>query len=240
VLSPGQWEAGTLDPVVFSELGEDDEEVVRLPCHSEATSCTMNRSTAERWFRTSNTCPVPGCGYLYPTLPGPQPSGVMKARMDPSRDCEGHAAGCGSIAVRYEFEGGVQLDQHPEPGKIYHGTKRDVYLPNDDEGSKALHLLKLAFERGVLFKVGVSVTTGKPGHGIVWNGIHQRTRRGGGAANHGYPDSTFLQRLQSECALVGVCLPDGAGGGAGEGTRVPVQRRPREDAISSRPAPPAV
>eukprot|EP00964_Phaeocystis_antarctica_P029155 scaffold16428_cov63-Phaeocystis_antarctica.AAC.4 len=210
VLSPGEWEAGTLDPVMFSELGEDGEEVVRLPCHSEATSCTMNRSTAETAFRNSNNCPC--CQQLYPLLPGPQPSGVMSASGD-RRDCEGHAACDGCIAVRYEFEGGVQLDQHPEPGKIYHGAKRSVYLPNDDAGSKALQLLKLAFERGLLFRVGKSVTTGKTEDGIVWNGIHQKTRRDGGAANHGYPDPTFLQRLQSECALHGVRLPDGAGGG---------------------------
>ena len=211
VLSPGEWEAGALDPVMFSELGEDGRGVLRLPCHSEATSCTMNLSTAEGAFRNSNNCP--SCKQLYPSLPGPQPSGVMKAGMDPSRDCEGHAAGRGSIAVRYEFEGGVQLEQHPEPGEIYKGRITNVFLPNDDAGSKALQLLKLAFERGLLFRVGKSITTGKPEFGIVWNGIHQRTRRDGGAANHGYPDPTFLQRLQSECELQGVRLPDGAGGG---------------------------
>ena len=201
---------GALDPVMFSELGEDGQEVLRLPCHSEATSCTMNLSTAEGAFRNSNNCP--SCKQLYPSLPGPQPSGVMKSRMDPSRDCEGHAAGRGSIAVRYEFEGGVQLEQHPEPGEIYKGRITNVFLPNDDAGSKALQLLKLAFERGLLFRVGKSITTGKPEFGIVWNGIHQRTRRDGGATNHGYPDETFLQRLQSECAVVGVRLPDRAGG----------------------------
>ena len=211
VLSSGEWEAGALDPVMFVELGKDGEEVVRLPCHSKAISCTMNRSTAETAFRNSNNCPC--CQQLYPSLPGPQPSGVMKAQVDPHADCEGHAAGRGSIAVRYEFEGGVQLEQHPEPGKIYKGRLTNVFLPNDDAGSKALQLLKLAFERGLLFRVGKSVTTGNPEDGIVWNGIHQKTRRDGGAANHGYPDPTFLQRLQSECELQGVRLPDGAGGG---------------------------
>ena len=170
---------------MFSELGEDGQEVLRLPCHSEATSCTMNLSTAEGAFRNSNNCP--SCQQLYPSLPGPQPSGVMKSRMDPSRDCEGHAAGRGSIAVRYEFEGGVQLEQHPEPGGIYKGRTTNVFLPNDDAGSKALQLLKLAFERGLLFRVGKSVTTGKPEFGVVWNGIHQRTRRDGGATNHVVP-----------------------------------------------------
>ena len=204
MLSPGEWEAGAQDPVLFSELGEGGEEVVRLRCHSEAISCTMNRSTAEQAFRTSNKCPC--CRQLYPLLPGPQPTGVMRAQTDPSRDCEGHAAGRGSIAVSYEFEGGQQLEQHPEPGKGYRGTRRSVYLPNDDAGRKALELLKLAFERGVLFGVGMSVTTGTQEHCVVWNGIHQKTRRDGGAASHGYPDPTFLQRLESECALQGVDL----------------------------------
>ena len=225
VLSPGEWEAGALDPVLVNELGENGQEVVRLPCHGEAISCTMNRSTAEQAFRSGNKCPC--CQKLYPSLPGPQPSGVMKARIDP-RDCEGHAAGCGSIAVRYEFEGGVQLDQHPDPGKIYHGSTRHVYLPCDHDGLEALRLLRLAFERGLLFRVGESVTTGKS-DSVVWNGIHQKTKRDGGAANHGYPDPTFLQRLRSECALVGVHLPDGAGG-------VDVERVRRHPRRSTPPA----
>ena len=234
VLSPGEWEAGALDPVLFNELGEGGHEVVRLPCHSEAISCTMNRSTAEQAFRSGNKCPC--CQQLYASLPGPQPSGVMKARIDP-RDCEGHAAGCGSIAVRYEFEEGVQLGQHPDPGKKYHCSTRNVHLPCDDEGREALRLLRLAFERGLLFRVGESVTTGKS-DSIVWNGIHQKTKRDGGAANHGYPDPTFLQRLQSECALVGIprWSASTAHGSVYPSVYRPWKRRGRAEAAAARAA----
>ena len=35
VLKPGEWPEEATDPVMFTSLGEDGEEVVRLPCHTE-------------------------------------------------------------------------------------------------------------------------------------------------------------------------------------------------------------
>ena len=38
-------------------------------------------------------------------------------------------------------------------------------------------------------------------------GIHQKTAPDGGVTNHGWPDDTCLQRLQSEAASKGVVVP---------------------------------
>jgi hypothetical protein len=71
---------------MMTDLGDDDEMVVRLPCHTEALSCTFNVSTVEAAFASKNCCPA--CGMAY-DLPGPQPSGQMYAHLR-RFDCDGH------------------------------------------------------------------------------------------------------------------------------------------------------
>jgi len=43
--------------------------------------------------------------------------------------------------------------------------------------------------------VGRSVTTGLDNQ-VVWNGIHHKTSMSGGAANFGYPDPTYFNRVK--------------------------------------------
>ena len=201
VVPAGAWEAGATDPIMLSELGEDSEDVVRLPCHTDAVSCTFNISTVESAFRSANACPV--CGTKY-HLPGPQPTGSMAAAVDHTTQCEGHD-GSGSIVIHYDFPDGMQQPQHPRPGQPYSGTQRTAFLPDDEVGRRCLALLAAAFEQGALFRVGDSSTTGRRDV-VVW-AIHQKTNPGGGPTSHGWPDAGYLQRLQSECAAAGV---DGA------------------------------
>jgi len=52
-------------------------------------------------------------------------------------------------------------------------------LPDNKQGREVLSLLKLAFERKLIFTVGKSVTTGAEWV-IVWNGIHHKTNLSGG------------------------------------------------------------
>jgi len=196
-LVPGQWEAGATDPVMFSELGEDGEAVVRLPCHTDTISCTFNVSTLEAAFQSKSTCPV--CGTAY-GLPGPQPAGTMAAHLE-RFDCDGHP-GVGTIEIDYNFPAGVQLPQHPNAGMPYSGTRRKAYVPHDEEGQRAVRLLAAAFQQGMAFRVGKSVTTGRDDT-VIWS-IHQKTRTDGGPTVHGYPDAGYLQRLQSECAAANV------------------------------------
>ena len=101
-------------------------------------------------FASKNCCPL--CGFAYP-LPGPQPSGEMMARINSRYDCDGHPR-VGTVEVRYEFPPGMQGSQHPHPGHGYSGTRRDVYLANDDTGHACLALLKSAFSQGMLFRIG--------------------------------------------------------------------------------------
>ncbi len=108
--------------------------------------------------------------------------------------------------LHYDFPHGRQGPRHPAPGAPYKGTSRTAYYPDNAVGWRCVALLRLAFERGQLFMIGESVTTGKD-NVVVWAGIHQKTAREGGEARHGWPDATCLERLQSECAAKGLSLP---------------------------------
>ena len=201
VLRPGEWEAGAGDPIMHTALGEGGEAVVRLPCHSAAISCTFNLSTIEQALRLRPVCPA--CSQAYGALPGVQPSGTMQFGTD-TASCTGHSP-CPTIVISYDFPGGTQGPRDPAPGMRYDGAHRTCYYPDSPLGWSCVNLLRLAFERGQLFRIGRSVTSGRD-NVVVWGGIHQKTAKHGGAVAHGWPDETHLQRLQSEAACKGIAL----------------------------------
>ena len=92
--------------------------------------------------------------------------------------------------------------EHPEPGARYRGTMRECYLPVP-EGDAVFARLRVAFERRLIFRVGTSLTTGRP-NCVIWAGIHHKTSEYGGAAGHGYPDDTYLARVGGELDDAGV------------------------------------
>lgn len=64
-------------------------------------------------------------------------------------------------------------------------------------------MLEYAFDRRLVFTVGDSVTSGQQNL-VTFNGIHHKTSKHGGAANYGFPDPTYLDRVKQELAGVGV------------------------------------
>ena len=215
----------TDDPITCESLGADGEEIVEMPCSTAATRCIFNRvratsspppprtpcarpnlftriaraqSTAERALISAPRCPI--CAAPYPALHGPQPSGSASIHRAPRVRCDGH--GPGALIVTYSFDSGIQGAQHPEPGQLYKGTTRECIYPDDDVGWLAVTLLRRAFARGALFRVGDSATTGSR-NTTVW-AVHQKTSASGGAVGHGWPDAGFLDRLRSELASAGV------------------------------------
>jgi len=74
----------------------------------------------------------------------------------------------------------------PNPGQVYTGAYHEAYLPNNARGAKVAKLLKLAFERGLTFKVGTSQTTGHE-NTVVWTGqVPHRTSFCGGPSLYGF------------------------------------------------------
>ena len=69
--------------------------------------------------------------------------------------------------------------RHPNPGRLYRGTQRSAYLPDNREGREVLRLLQRAFDKKLIFTVGTSRTSGSEDQ-ATWNDIHHKTSIGGG------------------------------------------------------------
>lgn len=79
--------------------------------------------------------------------------------------------------IDYCIPGGKQEGHHPNPGSEYSSLFRSAYLPANREGWAALKMLRTAFERGLIFTIGISRTTGSVG--LTWNDIHHKTEQRG-------------------------------------------------------------
>lgn len=110
---------------------------------------------------------------------------------------------CGTIVIHYDMRGGIQTQDHPNPGRRYEGTRRVAYLPNNEEGRQVLVLLRRAFDQRLIFTVGQSRTSGA-NDVITWNDIHHKTLQFGGPENFGYPDPNYLQRVKLELKAKGI------------------------------------
>ncbi|XP_036596254.1 E3 ubiquitin-protein ligase DTX3L-like [Trichosurus vulpecula] len=144
-------------------------------------------------------CPV--CQTSYGILKGNQPDGTMTTSYRTS-SLPGYNS-YGTIVIHYDMRGGIQTDDHPNPGKRYEGTRRVAYLPNNEEGQQVLNLLKRAFDQRLIFTVGQSRTSGVKDV-ITWNDIHHKTLQFGGPENFGYPDPSYLQRVKLELKAKGI------------------------------------
>ena len=67
-------------------------------------------------------------------------------------------------------------------------------------------LLKIAFDRKLVFTVGTSATTGHS-NVVIWNDIHHKTEWNN-HSGHGYPDAGYLDRCLDELANQGVTAQD--------------------------------
>ncbi|XP_071090407.1 uncharacterized protein [Haliotis cracherodii] len=152
-------------------------------------------------FKVKPACPE--CGKLYGIVKGNQPKGGKMTHKTHQDTLPGYEDAKGVIAISYEFPGGLQQADHPEPGREYSGIHRTAYLPYTDEGWEVLRLLYKAFDAGVTFTIGDSRTSGQSGV-ITWNDIHHKTRMTGGSSRYGYPDPDYLKRVKEELALKGI------------------------------------
>ncbi|CAC5387276.1 DTX [Mytilus coruscus] len=156
----------------------------------------------ERHF--ANGKPVcPTCGTLYGIVRGDQPLASMSYKIDRLLKIPGYEDCDGAIVIQYDVPAGVQMRNHPSPGKRYKALKRTAYLPNNSEGKQVYKLLKRAFDNKLIFTIGASRTTGKEDV-LTWNDIHHKTNVDGGPTKFGYPDSTYMNRVREELAAKGI------------------------------------
>ena len=148
-------------------------------------------------------CPI--CRKLITNEPhGHSPSGTMTMSKSSSIICSGfEGKSNGTIIVKYMIERGLQKEYHSNPGVPFAPINRTAYLPHNEEGSKLLKRLKYAFQRGLIFTIGTSITTGRC-NCVTWSSIHHKTRAHGGSATHGYPDDTYFANCHGELDALGV------------------------------------
>ncbi|NXI65091.1 DTX3L ligase, partial [Anseranas semipalmata] len=160
-------DANEMCPICMERI--NNKEILTKCKHAFCKSCIKKAMTYKQ------TCPV--CNTVYGLMQGNQPEGIMSVQTIPS-SLPGYP-NCGTIVITYAMEGGIQTDNHPNPGKPYSATSRVAYLPKNKEGQEILQLLRRAFNQKLIFTVGQSHTTGAQGV-ITWNDIHHKTSVYGG------------------------------------------------------------
>jgi deltex-like protein len=98
---------------------------------------------------------------------GKGPSGTMTVTLDTGRRCPGFSDSDGIITINYNLPSRMQTSYMENPGQIYSGTARIAYLPHNTEGRQLLARIRYAFQHGLCFRVGTSLTTGRPNQ-ITW------------------------------------------------------------------------
>ncbi|XP_067864111.1 probable E3 ubiquitin-protein ligase DTX2 isoform X2 [Heptranchias perlo] len=145
----------------------------------------------------------PSCKTIYGEKTGTQPKGKMDIYLLP-QSLPGYPDS-GTIQIVYSIPPGIQGPEHPNPGKPYNarGFPRNCYLPFNEKGKQVLELLKVAWNRRLIFTVGTSNTTGETDT-VVWNEIHHKTEMGSNVSGHGFPDPNYLDNVIGELAAQGV------------------------------------
>jgi len=179
--------------------------VLALPCsHKLHDDCT--RKVVEFGQAGPDCLHCPECQDTNGVRTGNQPlTGDMTWTTIP-HSLPGHL-GHDTIVIKYRMEGGVQGEEHPNPGRPYQATgfPRIAYLPDSDEGRSILSLLTKAFRRRLIFTVGPSLTRGEEDC-VTWAGIHHKTKMSNG--EHGFPDPGYLSRVREELKARGVSNED--------------------------------
>ena len=147
-------------------------------------------------------CPV--CRTIHGVKTGNQPRGGEMSYRRSDDEVPGYP-GSGMIMVKYSFKDGIQDEGHPHPGKAYHarGFPRVGILPDNQQGNSVLALLTKAFQRRLIFSVGASLSRGEDDC-VVWGGIHHKTQVMDTGGGHGYPDISYLDRVEHELREHGV------------------------------------
>jgi deltex-like protein len=163
----------------------------------------FHRNCVHGWMESNRYCPV--CKASYGIRTGIMPAGTLNSYII-EKSCAGFE-NFPTIVIKWSIPGGIQTDIHPNPGVRYGGAYRTGYLPFNKKGKLVYKLLKLAFERRLMFTVGFSITRGVD-NVTIWNEIHAKTSMYGGAYNHGYPDDQFLDRSIEELKAKGITIND--------------------------------
>jgi deltex-like protein len=156
----------------------------------------------QRWLAEKSTCPV--CRKSLFTIRGYQPkhpNSLFRVEED-ATPLSGFPE-CSTLVLSFHLETGYQSTDMPLPGETFNGLNLTSFLPNNPEGQEIVRLLNIAWERGLLFRVGYNPQTNRMDQ-VVPNGFELKLRRDGGILFHGFPDPSYMNRLKADLKDVGV------------------------------------
>jgi Deltex C-terminal domain len=130
---------------------------------------------------------------------GVMPTGAMQVFEVPEATCPGFEPGV--FLISYKIESGVQKNYHENPGVRHPGTSREAFVPSNVKGRALIQRLIYAFAHGMTFRVGVSVSTGKP-NSVTWASIPHKTSLTYGP--FGYPDPNYFDEVNEQLNILGV------------------------------------
>jgi len=84
-----------------------------------------------------------------------------------------------------------------------YNSRRVAYLPNTPEGNELLIRLASAFSCGLIFTIGISLTSGLD-NVTTWGSIHHKTSQTGGLVSHGFPDDQYISNCNNELDSAGI------------------------------------
>ncbi|KAH3805270.1 E3 ubiquitin-protein ligase DTX3L-like [Dreissena polymorpha] len=197
---------GPLSSITVSseELNEQCIICMKVICNPKKLKCghifcgeCINQS-----LRFKQWCPA--CGLVCGKITGDQPPGKMTVKQTQGF-CTGYERDA-KISITYEIFEGRQSECHPCPGKLYKGIIKTAYLPDNEQGRNICRMLRVAFERKLVFTIGNYRTTGQEGL-ITWNAIYHKTDNRP-YTKFGYPDPTYLDSVTDELKRKGITLDD--------------------------------
>ena len=179
--------------ICYEELGTNLSALRILPCNH-----IFHRNCIEHALAVLLPCPV--CRKWVGEPQGKCPTGKMIIFFSPFK-CAGYQED--TIVIRYLIYPGMQKRYHVNPGVQHSGKNEEVYLPNNVDGQNLLKRLKYAFQHGLTFTVGTSLSTGMENQ-CTWSSIHHKTSLSGGIARHGYPDPSYFANCNDELDMLSV------------------------------------
>ncbi|KAK3246683.1 hypothetical protein CYMTET_43785 [Cymbomonas tetramitiformis] len=174
-----------------------------LPCsHSFCVGCLLEMPSMrpDGGGQPHLSCPL--CSRIYGVRCGNQPVEGVSWTESLSRMPLVSYPDSATIRVECSFANGIQGPEHSHPGEAYTGKHCCFYLPANEEGRDVLRRLRVSWRRRLLFTVGQSTSSGRDNM-VIFSSIHLKTSNIPGAS-HGYPDTTYLTRVQEELAAVGI------------------------------------
>jgi len=178
--------------------GTDHLPVRPRPCEDHI----FHMGCIKEWLTANPICPLCRKPLIHVTGYQPQTEGSNMSVVSDPTPLPGNES-CGTLVITFTVAGGAQSLHDPLPGECFAPFTFQTFLPDNSEGEEVARLLRVAWNRQLLFRIGWNPTTSR-NDAVVINGIEMKARRRGGIAGNGYPDVSYMSRLKADLGELSV------------------------------------